>query len=55
MRIILILLLHLLTRVLKVLGTGGARAVLAENLLLNLANYRWQSYCNGLFQLLIAA
>jgi transposase InsO family protein len=34
MRAVLILLLHLLSRVFKLLGTGGARAVLAENLLL---------------------
>ena len=34
MRAVLILLLHLLSCVFKLLGTGGARAVLAENLLL---------------------
>ena len=34
MRAILILLVHVLSRVIKLLGTGGARAVLAENLLL---------------------
>ena len=34
MRAILILLVHLLSRGVKLLGTGGARAVLAENLLL---------------------
>jgi putative transposase len=34
MRAILILLVHLLSRVISLLGTGGARALLAENLLL---------------------
>ncbi len=34
MRAILILLVHLLSRAVTLLGTGGARAVLAENLLL---------------------
>ena len=34
MRAILILLLHLLSRGIKLVGTGGVRAVLAENLLL---------------------
>ena len=34
MNVILILLIHLLSRAITLLGTGGARAVLAENLLL---------------------
>jgi len=34
MRSLIILLVHLLSRAIKLLGTGGARAVLAENLLL---------------------
>ena len=44
MRAILILLIQLLSRVVKLWETGGARAVLAENLLSNHAN-AGQGHC----------
>ena len=49
MRAILLLLVHLLSRVIRLLGTRGARAVLAENLLLQCETSHYCSRINSWF------
>lgn len=69
MRELLILFAHLLTTIAKLLGPGGAKAIVNDSLLTKqqllimhrsrrraeLGNFRWESHCRGLYQLPVAA
>jgi len=69
MRELLIFFAHLLTTIAKLLGPAGAKAIVADSLLMKqqllvmhrsrrraeLGNCRWESHCRGLYQLPVAA